>query len=45
MGARIGEAASLSWTDIDLRRVIVFNKPEKNSLPRIKSVSDNLLKY
>ena len=40
----IGEATSLTWTDIDFaRKIIIFNNPEKNSLPRIKSVSDNLI--
>jgi len=41
---RVGEAARLQWTDIDLERcTIAVNNPEKNSNPRIFKVSSKLV--
>lgn len=41
---RVGEAARLLWTDVDLERcTISVNNPEKNGNPRILKVSTNLL--
>jgi integrase len=43
-GLRCGEALRLRWSDIDFeRRVIILNRPEKNSNPRIFKVSDRLM--
>jgi integrase len=43
-GLRCGEALRLRWSDIDFeRRVVILNRPEKNSNPRIFKVSDRLM--
>jgi len=43
-GMRSGEATRLKWTDLDEeRRVIILNKPEKGSNPRIWKISTRLL--
>jgi integrase len=39
-GARIGEAAQLKWTDIDLKTKQVRITPEKGSNPRTLKISD-----
>jgi len=41
-GARIGEAWSLKWTDIDLERGIVTFTPEKRSRPRQVKITPKL---
>ena len=42
-GARCGEAAALTWTDLDLERRIVRITPEKGSRPRILPMSRKLI--
>jgi integrase len=43
-GMRIGEAARLKWTDLNLENnTIILNEPEKHNNPRIFKVSDKLV--
>lgn len=42
-GFRIGEIMRLEWTDVDFERnLIIYNKPEKGSLPRALPMSPTL---
>lgn len=42
-GARIGEAARLTWNDIDFKAKAVRITPEKGSNPRVLPISDKLI--